>query len=139
MQYHETIVLETVTCCSCGMAFAMPDSYLRGLREKGDSFFCPAGHSQRFSEPEVKRLKKEVEAAKRQTEQYKKWYNAEQRDHEHTRNRLRATKGVLTKTKKRVANGVCPCCNRTFKDLARHMAGQHPEFTRGDEQDGEAA
>lgn len=31
-----------------------------------------------------------------------------------------------------VGAGVCPCCNRTFKNLARHMAGQHPGFTEGD-------
>ncbi len=40
----------------------------------------------------------------------------------------RAEKGHKTRIKKRVANGVCPCCNRSFKDLARHMKGQHPEF-----------
>jgi chemotaxis response regulator CheB len=39
-----------------------------------------------------------------------------------------ATRAQLTKTKKRVANGVCPCCNRTFKQLARHMKAKHPEF-----------
>jgi hypothetical protein len=27
-----------------------------------------------------------------------------------------------------VANGVCPCCNRTFQNLARHMAGKHPDY-----------
>jgi hypothetical protein len=30
--------------------------------------------------------------------------------------------------KQRVAAGVCPCCNRTFTNLAEHMAGQHAEF-----------
>jgi hypothetical protein len=34
----------------------------------------------------------------------------------------------MTRIKKRVAAGVCPCCNRSFKDLARHMAGQHPDY-----------
>jgi hypothetical protein len=134
MQYEETVVLETMTCCNCGMTFAMPERYLRKLREQGDAFYCPAGHGQHFRDSEVARLKKEVAAAQRQTEQYKGWYKAEQGDHEHTRNRLRATKGVLTKTKKRVAAGVCPCCNRSFQDLARHMAGQHPEYVEQEDE-----
>lgn len=42
-----------------------------------------------------------------------------------------ATKGQLTKTRKRVAGGVCPCCNRSFVNLGRHMAGQHPDYAEG--------
>lgn len=30
--------------------------------------------------------------------------------------------------KKRVGNGVCPCCNRTFENLSRHMSCKHPEY-----------
>jgi hypothetical protein len=30
---------------------------------------------------------------------------------------------------KRVGNGVCPCCNRTFEDLARHMKVKHREYS----------
>jgi hypothetical protein len=41
---------------------------------------------------------------------------------------VRAARGQLTKFKKRVGRGVCPCCNRHFKDLARHMESKHPEL-----------
>ncbi|WP_165394478.1 helix-turn-helix domain-containing protein [Pseudoxanthomonas winnipegensis] len=30
--------------------------------------------------------------------------------------------------RQRVMNGVCPCCNRTFENLRRHMHDKHPEF-----------
>lgn len=40
----------------------------------------------------------------------------------------------LTKTRKRIANGVCPCCHRTFQNLARHMAGQHPAYEESDQE-----
>lgn len=133
MQYQETIVLEAITCANCGMTFAMPERYLRKLRQEGGAFYCPAGHSQHFRESEVKKLTKQLETAERQTKLVQGYYQAEQNDHEHTRNRLRATKGQLTKTKKRVANGVCPCCNRTFANLHRHMAGQHPEYVEQEE------
>lgn len=41
---------------------------------------------------------------------------------------LRATKGVVTKFRRRVGNGVCPCCTRTFTNLSRHMTTNHPDF-----------
>ncbi|HXF63047.1 MAG TPA: hypothetical protein VNK95_15590 [Caldilineaceae bacterium] len=130
-----TLRLESVTCAQCGIVFGLQDAFLAMLRETGAGFCCPNGHSLRFGESTVDRLKKELAAAKRQSQQYERWYRAEQADHQHTRNRLRAVKGQLTKTRKRVAHGVCPCCNRYFKDLARHMAGQHPEFVQAAQAD----
>lgn len=128
MQYEETIILISHVCGECGISFSMPEKFINERKEDGGTFYCPNGHPRVFREPEVKRLKKELEAAERRAKLFHGYYEAEQNDHEHTRNRLRATKGVLTKTKKRVAAGVCPCCNRTFQDLSRHMAGQHPEY-----------
>ncbi|WP_159103999.1 hypothetical protein [Rhodopseudomonas sp. B29] len=43
--------------------------------------------------------------------------------------RAAAARGQVTKIKNRVGHGVCPCCNRTFANLARHMAGEHPGYT----------
>jgi hypothetical protein len=34
----------------------------------------------------------------------------------------------VTKIKNRVGHGVCPCCTRSFQNLARHMASEHPTF-----------
>ena len=42
--------------------------------------------------------------------------------------RLSAQRGVLTRVKNRIIKGVCPCCNRHFADLSRHMQTQHPDF-----------
>lgn len=41
-------------------------------------------------------------------------------------------KGVATRLKNRAAHGVCPCCNRTFQQLARHMSAKHPDFKTAD-------
>jgi hypothetical protein len=45
-----------------------------------------------------------------------------------------ATKGVVTKQKKKLAKvvgGVCPVdgCHRNFKDVRRHIATRHPNYT----------
>lgn len=44
------------------------------------------------------------------------------------RKQLEVRKGLLTRMKNRVGNGVCPCCNRHFKNLQGHMKTKHPEF-----------
>jgi hypothetical protein len=48
---------------------------------------------------------------------------------ERERRRANGYKGHATRITKRAKAGVCPCCNRTFKQLAAHMASQHPTFT----------
>jgi hypothetical protein len=30
----------------------------------------------------------------------------------------------------RIGNGVCPCCNRSFTNLRRHMTTKHPEYPK---------
>lgn len=45
------------------------------------------------------------------------------------RNRANGYKGHATRITKRAKAGVCPCCNRSFENLRRHMASQHPTFT----------
>jgi hypothetical protein len=34
----------------------------------------------------------------------------------------------VTKLKKRTSAGTCPCCTRTFANMAEHMKKQHPDF-----------
>lgn len=46
--------------------------------------------------------------------------------------RASALKGVATRMRNRAAAGVCPCCNRTFSQLATHMKKQHPDFGKQD-------
>lgn len=42
--------------------------------------------------------------------------------------RFEATqKGQLTKLRNRIANGVCPWCQRSFANVARHVEHQHPD------------
>jgi hypothetical protein len=54
---------------------------------------------------------------------------AEREWRKQAQNQARAFKGRVTRLKNRAAAGVCPCCNRTFAQLARHMATKHKGFT----------
>jgi hypothetical protein len=113
---------QPVTCCECGMTFAMPARYYQERRRDHRSFCCPAGHGQHFpGESTEERLRRERAFFRQDADSVR-----EQRDRlEH---RLRAQKAATTRIRNRVGRGVCPCCNRTFRDLADHMATKHPEY-----------
>ena len=128
------ITLDPVTCCACGVVFGMERHLKKQRVEDHASFYCPNGHSQHFTgETEADQLRKQL----KQRENSLKWAReraaGEERRADHAERRLAATKGVVTKMKKRVGAGVCPCCNRHFSALERHMASQHPEFATGKE------
>lgn len=126
-----TVVLIGETCILCGVVFGLNDAHQRALKETGDTFYCSNGHGMVYGNPLKKRIEK-LEAQLKQEEEEREYWRrscqAEEKDHKATKNQLRGTKATLTKTKKRVGNGVCPCCNRTFKQLARHMENKHPDY-----------
>lgn len=88
-------------------------------------FFCPNGHGLAYGGNTLKERLTRAEQARDSARAYARSVqdqnDAERRSHA-------ATKGQLTRVRKRIAAGVCPCCNRTFQNVARHMAGQHPDY-----------
>jgi|ERR1700677_2767220 len=121
-QYSETVSLVTEICYSCGMAFAVPEEWLQNRRKDHKSFWCPNGHQQSYQgETEAERLKRELEKERRAQVPMRESLMAAQKAQE------RAEK-ALSRHKKRSAAGVCPCCNRTVKQLAEHMQSKHSDF-----------
>jgi hypothetical protein len=118
-------------CPSCFISYAIPERMETEKMRDGTSFFCPNGHSLSYRDSEVEKLRKEVESKKKIIGQWANDYNQLYKEKESVTRSLSATKGVLTRTKKRISKGVCPCCNRHFVNLQRHMDGQHPEFAEG--------
>lgn len=111
-----------VCTCWCGIKHAIPDNLNRQAKENGKAVFCPLGHEWVVRETETVRLRQQLENARATTDYWQKEREREKVKHA-------ATKGKLTKTRNRISKGVCPCCNRSFVDLAQHMKGQHPEYT----------
>jgi chromosome segregation ATPase len=113
---------------------ATKDTYLRN----NQTFYCVHGHAQCYAKgkSETQKLQEQLDAerlARQRAEQriaYKDDQVREARERaEKERHRANGYKGHATKMTKRVKAGVCPCCNRTFKQLAAHMANKHPQFT----------
>jgi hypothetical protein len=128
-------VLRALTCGACGMPFGLPSAFLEARQSDGALFHCPNGHRIGYGESDADRLRRE----KADLERRMKWKQdaidslyAQRTTLEH---RVAAQKGVTTKLKKRIANGVCPCCKRTFADLHRHMSGQHPDYVAAKSED----
>lgn len=116
----------TVTeCCSCGVEFAVPAHFLKVRQDKGGTFYCPNGHSLSYTKTRVQELEDQLSKSRARAQ-----HLADQK--EATERSNRALRGQITKERKRVANGVCPCCHRSFVNLRRHMSGQHPDFVGGE-------
>lgn len=128
--------LVTEQCCNCGVTFAIPQQLMNELSETHKDFYCPNGHSQRYiDKTEAQKQRERADRLQRLVDAREEDIRFEQRRLDTERKAHAATKGQLTKTRKRVGNGVCPCCNRSFANLQRHMSGQHPDYAETDATD----
>lgn len=119
--------LTVLACPECGVLYAIPEAMRAYAEHRGrfeHMWSCPNGHELGYGEDVADKLKRETERASRLRAQL-----------DQTEASLRAQRGAATrarnqrdKDRKRIAAGVCPCCNRTFQNLGRHMSKQHPKF-----------
>lgn len=133
MTYTQTYssVLVVEKCCNCGVAFGMDQATYDRRRNDHKSFYCPNGHGQYYSgKSEAEQLKDQLNDKQRELDYKDSRINRLHDNLTTANNRLRAEKGAKTRLKNRVKHGVCPCCNRTFKQLAAHMKDQHPEYVQ---------
>lgn len=108
--YIRTIELETHVCGKCGILFGMTIDFIENRKEDHATFYCPNGHARGFlGESKSEKLQRELNTARQQIARVE--------------DEARETKRI----QKRIHAGLCPCCNRTFQNLARHMATKHPE------------
>lgn len=126
----ETLVVRK---CWCGIRHALPETLDQEVSDGGKAY-CPLGHIYvRRGQTTQQKLKAEQEQRQRDLECHRR-ETARLRDRIiEEQHRTRAQKAAKTRIKNRVANGVCPCCNRSFQNLHRHMASQHPEFVTTEE------
>jgi hypothetical protein len=108
-------------CYRCKADISLPDElYHAARRSPAINFWCAYGHEQHFTERESEESKLRRERDRllqRQAE-----LNDEIRDE-----RARAVKAEkkAARTLKRATAALCPCCNRHFSNVARHMKTKH--------------
>lgn len=124
--------LTVMTCPCCGITYAIPARLQESAQARGNReivWFCPNGHELGYSQAS------EQNQAEQRAEREANRAARLQAQLDQTEAALRGQKSRATRFKndrdrerRRTAAGVCPCCGRTFQQLARHMKGQHPDF-----------
>lgn len=133
MSFTQTYIgtLYVETCIDCGICFGMDKEFRQRRLDDHKLFYCPKGHSQYYSDKsDVEKLQDEVDGLHRkldyaETRRVDLVNRVEQLGYS-----IRAQKAAKTKILNRIKNGVCPCCNRSFRDLQRHFKTKHPELLK---------
>lgn len=114
------------TCPVCGIHYAFDlivDRHKKNLpsTDRDRSWYCPNGHSLVYTESIADKYRREAEQLRQQ--------NARLSDERQEAERAQArAEAALKRHKKRSAAGTCPCCKRTFANMAAHMKREHPQF-----------
>ncbi len=121
--FTESVTLEKITCGSCAGTMALNQQWLEEKRRESGGFTCPyCGIRRGWWKSESDRLREQLDAKARELVVSKCETSRERNLREHAE-KMRAESD---RKLRRVKVGVCPCCNRTFTNLARHMKTKHP-------------
>lgn len=126
--------LEVIYCANCGIPFGITPDYQERRRKDHAGFHCPNGHSNVYKgESEEEKLRRENQRLVQNRAYLEDQIRDKEATIEHEKKRATAFKGHVSRIKNRVGAGVCPCCNRTFQDLARHMETKHSDYRKKEE------
>lgn len=113
------IRIEAHWCGNCNIPYGLPAGFLDERRRDSNTWTCPNG-CRRHYPPGKSDEQKLKDAAARETA-LRDQLEASIRDGE-------AQRVELARIRQRIANGVCPCCNRSFGNVRAHMQTQHPDY-----------
>lgn len=114
-----------IQCGSCAVWHTVPEIVYESHRREGGFHSCPNGHQRGWNkgtdEIERENIRRERDRLKQQAAMLHEQIAAE-------RTRAEKAEAATKRLKKRASAGTCPCCQRTFSNMATHMKQQHPEF-----------
>lgn len=126
-----TSQMEVVNCHNCGGTYALSARFLKTCRDAGQdkSWNCPyCKKGTVFGKSQADQLREQLNSQRQQTQYQREEKERYLQQRDAANRSTYALRGVVTKKKQqlaRVQNGVCPCCNRHFKNLERHMENKH--------------
>jgi len=126
------VTLTEINCGCCGGTYAINERYREQQYRDGGSWNCPYcktgwGYGENN---ERSNLEKKLEREKKLRRWAEENANKLLKSIDVANRRIAAHKGVSTRMKNRAKAGVCPCCTRTFKQLAAHMKNKHPDYVK---------
>jgi len=125
-------MIDAGKCWKCRCQIWLPDELYHAAKSSSNiEIFCGYGHSGVFRDgpTEADKLRQERDRLVQRLAEKDDRITALREDVAAAERRGAAARGQVTKLRNRVGHGVCPCCNRTFGNLARHMNTKHPTFT----------
>jgi hypothetical protein len=124
LTYQRTLKLVAVECPTCFVEYGIPEQMAAQRREEAEkgSTYCPNGHCWHYLGKSLEDQLRAAEARAVHADDQRKMAERS----------AAALRGEVTKMRKRAGNGVCPCCNRHFANVQRHMASKHPHYRDGD-------
>lgn len=118
------LTLTKMDCGRCGAVYAINEWFRKCKEQYGGGWNCPyCGSAVGYSETEVQRLERALEAKRRREANL-------EADLKSAIDKLNGQLAVTARMKNRIAKGVCPCCKRSFVDLRKHMACKHKDFVK---------
>lgn len=133
------VSIRHLECAHCGVIYGLTNEFINEkLRSRGTEsqyFYCPNGHKRYFGgesdSQKAERLEKEKQELeirlnndKRELEQR---LAREKEDNKMFLSEIDKQRTKRLKLEKRIKNGVCPHCTRSFQNLKRHIACKHPQ------------
>jgi hypothetical protein len=129
--FYVTEAMEVIHCAECAITFAIPSRFDKDRRNDHEKFYCPAGHVNIYKgESEAEKMRRERDVYAQRVAQRDDEIKKQRNMREAAERKAAAARGQVTKIKRRVGNGVCPCCNRTFSNLATHMLMMHSDYSK---------
>lgn len=117
------VTYEVHACITCGCVIVAAEELLNRHRAKGGFYHCPNGHSQGWTKEnsQEENTRRERDMLKQENARLAQEVTNAQRAEQRAATALKSHK-------KRAAAGTCPCCKRTFANMASHMKREHPAF-----------
>lgn len=109
-------------CGTCGVFFIIPQVVYENHRRNGGFSHCSNGHQWGFrsgtEQAAQEALRRERDRLKQDAARLKDEIAAE-------KSRADKAEKKYLQARRRAAAGVCPCCNRTFANVQKHMLSKH--------------
>jgi hypothetical protein len=118
------VTFTVLDCAICAGVFAITDDFDARRRYDGATFYCPIGHSNSYSGEQTK-LRERAERLEQQAARLSAEVDQERAARAFADRQRAAAQGQVTRLRKRVQNGVCVECHRSFSNLQRHMNTKH--------------
>lgn len=123
---YAAIEFVVINCSTCKGLFALMRCHIERLHDSKETFYCPSGHAQCYTESTEEKLRRQLEEKEREIQRAANLRLAAEQEAELALKREQLAVGETRRLMTRITSGICPCCSRFFKNVARHMETQHP-------------